>query len=64
MQDRILSPTETAHRTSLHRTTIYRKVLAGEFPAPVRLSERRIGYRESDVRQWIDARASAWGAAV
>lgn len=55
-QDRFLAPKRVAEMTSLHRTTIYRKVERGEFPAPVRLGERRIAFKESEVRAWMDAR--------
>jgi prophage regulatory protein len=53
MNDKLLSPNAVAALTSLHRTSIYRKVQAGEFPAPVRLSTRRIGFREAEVQAWI-----------
>lgn len=55
-QDRFLAPKRVAELTSLHRTTIYRKVEAGQFPPPVRLGERRIAFRESDIRAWMEAR--------
>lgn len=51
--DKLLSPNAVAELTSLHRTSIYRKVQAGDFPSPVRLSPRRIGFRETEVRAWI-----------
>jgi prophage regulatory protein len=59
MTSKLLSPNAVAELTSLHRTSIYRKVRAGEFPTPVRISTRRIGFRESDVRAWIDALGAA-----
>lgn len=55
-QDRFLAPKLVAELTSLHRTTIYRKVEAGEFPAPVKLGERRIAFKESEVRAWMAGR--------
>ena len=59
MNDRLLSPGSVAELTSLHRTSIYRKVRAGQFPKPVRISERRIGFRESEVRDWINRLVAA-----
>ena len=38
------------------RVTIYQWTKTGAFPAPIKLSERRIAWRESDVRRWIDSR--------
>jgi len=37
--------------------TFWRKVKAGDFPAPVKLSERVTAWRCEDVRQWLDAQA-------
>jgi predicted DNA-binding transcriptional regulator AlpA len=38
--------------------TFWRKVKAGEFPAPVKLSERVTAWRCEDVRKFLDAQAS------
>ena len=38
--------------------TLWRKVKSGQFPAPVKLSERVTAWRVEDVRQWLDAQAS------
>jgi prophage regulatory protein len=40
------------------RTTLWRKVKAGEFPAPVRLSNGMNAWLEADVDAWIDARVA------
>ncbi len=39
--------------TSLSRTSLHRKRLAGEFPEPLPLSEGRVGYRIRDVHDWL-----------
>jgi predicted DNA-binding transcriptional regulator AlpA len=39
--------------------TLWRKVNAGEFPRPIKLSERVTAWRVEDVREWIQARAAA-----
>lgn len=57
--ERFLSPNKVAELTSLHRTSIYRKVAAKQFPAPVRLGLRRIAFRESEVRAWMAERVAA-----
>lgn len=43
----------------LRRSTIYHMVQAGEFPAPVRLGPRCVGWPSSEVSAWIDARIAA-----
>ena len=39
--------------TSLSRTSLHRKRLAGEFPEPEPISEGRVGYRIRDVEAWL-----------
>lgn len=38
--------------------TLWRKCKAGEFPKPVKLSERVTAWRVADVRQWLTAQAA------
>lgn len=45
--------------TGLGRSTIYRLITSGQFPAPVRLSARAVGWRRTDVESWSNARPSA-----
>ena len=45
-------------RTGLARSTIYRQVAAHQFPAPVKLARRAIGWRTSDVDDWSQKRIS------
>lgn len=52
-QDRILRLGSVLEQTGLSRSTLYRKIQAGSFPAQVRISERCIGWRESDVERWL-----------
>lgn len=39
------------------KSTLWRRVKAGEFPAPVRLSAGVTAWRAEDVRRWIVGRA-------
>ena len=50
---RILRLNSVLDRTGLSRSTLYRKIERGSFPMQVRISERCIGWRESDVEQWL-----------
>jgi prophage regulatory protein len=38
--------------------TLWRKVKAGQFPRPVKLSERVTAWRVEDVRAWMQARTA------
>jgi prophage regulatory protein len=43
-------------RTGLSRSTIYLRVNDGTFPKPIHLGERAIGWVETDIEQWLEAR--------
>ena len=51
--NRILRLRSVLERTGLSRSTLYRKLQRGSFPAQVRISERCIGWRESEVERWL-----------
>lgn len=53
---RIIRLREVAARVALSRSTIYEKIAAGDFPAPVSLGGRRVGWREAEVDDWIASR--------
>jgi prophage regulatory protein len=42
--------------TGLGRSTIYKYIAEGKFPIPLQLSERCVGWLESEVQQWIQSR--------
>lgn len=42
--------------TGLGRSTIYRLVAQQEFPSPVRLTRKAVGWRRVDVERWTNAR--------
>ena len=45
--------------TGLSRTTLWRAVKRGDFPAPIRLSARAVGWRRTDVERWLESRPKA-----
>lgn len=51
--ERILRLKNVLERTGLSRSTVYRKVQARTFPKPLKISERCIGWRESDAESWL-----------
>ena len=61
--DRILRIRTVLDRTGLSRSTLYRKIADGSFPAQVKLGEHSSGWRESAIDRWI-ADPVAFGAAA
>ncbi len=55
----ILRRKQVEKRVGLSRSTIYAKIAAGEFPAPIALSARVVGWLESDIIAWIESRIAA-----
>ena len=53
---RILRMPEIMRRSQLSRTTIWRKVRSGEFPAPVQLSANAIGWHAHIFEKWLKTR--------
>ena len=59
--DRIVRMKTVLARTGLSRSTIYRKIAEGTFPAQVKISVNGAGWRESDIDRWI-ADPAGWRA--
>jgi len=49
------------HLVGLSRSTIYAMMAAGTFPKPIKLGKRAVGWRESDVLDWVASRTSETG---
>ena len=60
-QDVLLTRREVERRTGLSRSTIYRKMRDGSFPVPLKVSERAVRWRESDIRAYVDSRPRSYG---
>jgi prophage regulatory protein len=55
--DRIHRPESAADYISVSRSTFYRLGKDDPtFPSKIRLSERCVGYRESELKAWLEAR--------
>ena len=54
----ILRLPEVSQATGLSRSTIYRLVQTGNFPPPLKLTARTIGWHSTDIDTWITARAA------
>lgn len=57
---KILKEKEVRIITGLSRTTIFRLIKAKQFPIPIRLSERRRAWRQTDIDEWIQTRKPAY----
>ena len=51
----ILRRPQVEQRTGLSRSTLYQYIKDGDFPKPVRLGLRAVGWLESDISEWIAA---------
>lgn len=60
----LLPPAEVYRRTTLSRTTIWRRVREGSFPAPARLGAQRVAWPETAVSAWIEKQAALAGSAT
>ena len=50
---KILRLKDVTAKTGLSRSTIYDLLSAGKFPKPIKLSQRCIGFLESDIDNWL-----------
>lgn len=61
---RILRRRQVEDLTGLSRSSIYREIEYGRFPRPVRLTAQSVGWRETDIDQWLESRPTTDEAAV
>lgn len=55
---KVLRLSQVMDSTGLGRSTIYKYIAEGKFPPPLQLSERCVGWLESEVQQWIQSRVN------
>jgi len=55
----ILRRRDVQARTGLSRSSIYLRLSSGEFPKPVRLGPRAVGWLAHEIDEWIRARVEA-----
>jgi prophage regulatory protein len=56
--ERIIRTRELIGIIGVSRTTLHRLRKSGGFPAPVQISQKSIGFRESEVRAWMESRTT------
>lgn len=57
MHSQILRRKEVEIMIGLSRSTIYKLMSEGTFPKAIRLGQRAVGWRLSEINDWIDERA-------
>ena len=55
-ETRILRIRHVVAKVGLSKSKIYLLIKAGEFPKPVRLAATAVGWKLSDVENWIESR--------
>jgi len=59
MPEKFLKLPQGMEITTLGTSTIYRLMDKGDFPRPVRLTEKAVAWKLSDVEQWMNERKVA-----
>jgi prophage regulatory protein len=52
----LLRTPDVERRTGLKKSKLYQLMAVGEFPKPIRLTEKSIAWPESEVTHWIHAK--------
>ena len=58
MQAKILRRKDVESMVGLSRSTIYKLMNQGLFPKAIRLGPRAVGWRMSDIENWINQQAA------
>ena len=58
MHERIYRRPDVEQLVGLSRSTLYAMMADGAFPKPVKLGKRAVGWRERDLRDWLDTRSA------
>jgi prophage regulatory protein len=59
MSHKILRLPSVKARIELSRSTIYLLISKGEFPSPISLGERAVGWLEEDINNWLAEKVEA-----
>ncbi|WP_149779032.1 helix-turn-helix transcriptional regulator [Roseovarius litoreus] len=56
MLDKIIRRPEVEKITGLSRSTLYSMMADHNFPRPIKLGKRAVGWREADIAAWVESR--------
>lgn len=48
---------QVLRKTGIGRSTLYHQIKSGEFPRPIKLGSRSVGWITSEIESWITAKA-------
>ena len=54
MSHKILRLPAVKEQTGLSRSTIYLRIKNGNFPKPISLGDRAVGWLEKDIEDWLE----------
>ena len=54
MVNKILRLPFVKEQTGLSRSTIYLRIKKGDFPKPISLGDRAVGWLEKDIEDWLE----------
>lgn len=52
----VLKLPQVLERTAVSKSGLYRMMSAGAFPRPIKLGERAVGWRSTDIDAWLASR--------
>lgn len=59
--DRILRRKDVEAQIRLSRSTIYSAMAQGQFPRPIRIGRKAVGWRQSEITEWLNRRERSFG---
>src|SRR6056297_3232876 len=57
--EKFLRLAQVEEKSGLKKSAIYELMSKGEFPRPYRLTERAVGWKQSEIEQWMATRVAA-----
>ncbi len=54
MSHKVLRLPSVKEQTGLSRSTIYLRIKKGDFPKPISLGDRAVGWLEKDIDDWLE----------
>ena len=54
-EQRILRRPQVEALIGLRKSTLYKLIKDGQFPAPIKITKRAVGWRAVDVDQWLQS---------
>ncbi len=59
--DKVMRRPEVEHVVGLSRSAIYAAMNKGQFPRPIKIGRRAVGWRLSTIENWLEERSVSGG---